>query len=49
MLISIFQYTIDTLMTLLGQTKRPLHIRTEEHKNNIKLNPKLDFYNNTLF
>ena len=24
----------------VGQTKRPLHIRREEHKNNIKLNPK---------
>ena len=26
--------------TYVGQTKRPLHIRTEKHKNNIKLNPK---------
>ena len=24
----------------VGQTKRRLHIRREEHKNNIKLNPK---------
>ena len=24
----------------MGRTKRPLHIRRDEHKNNIKLNPK---------
>ena len=36
----VYKFNCKCGKTYVGQTKRPLHIRREEHKNNIKLNSK---------
>ena len=36
----VHKFTNKCVKIYVAQTKRPLHIRREEHKNNIKLNPK---------
>ena len=36
----VYKFNFKCGKTYVGQTKRPLLIRIEEHKNNIKLNPK---------